>query len=246
LAIEDLTDLGAVPLLLALGEAHVEVEPVDAHVEDVEGAHRRPRVLGGERERGDLLALHVRHHGVQLVEGRRRGPAVLLEHRLAVEDRPRVVADRHEVLLAVRGGGGLEGVAEPVDGPHVADVGDLLGLGELRHAVPGEPGEHVVGRALEVGVDALLEGVVVDRVGRDLDAFLLRVGVGHRLEPLVRRAGALGLVHPERDVLGLGTATARAGRAVVTARRERAGYTEQGTDTDGAAEQAPAVDAADG
>jgi hypothetical protein len=144
----------------------VEVVAVQAHVEHVEGAHRCPGVLGREGERGDLLALHVLQEGVEVGPGRGGGPAVLLEDRLPVEHGPRVVLDRHEVLLAVGGGRRLlERVAEAVDRPDVADVADEAVLGELRHAVAGKPGEDVVGRALQVGVDALLEGVVVNGVG---------------------------------------------------------------------------------
>ena len=191
-------DLVAVPGLVPGHQAHVEVEAVEAHVEDVEGAHRRPPVLVAEGERRDALALHVVHERHEVVVVGRRLPAVLVEDGLAVEDRPRVVAHRHEVLLAVRRGRGLlEGVVEAVDGPLVAEVGDQAVLGELGHPEAGEPGEHVVRRALEVGVDALLERVVVDGVDRDLGVGLLAVRVGHGLEPVVGGTGALRLVDAE-------------------------------------------------
>src|SRR5437868_2092642 len=58
--------------------------------------------------------------------------ALLLERALPVEQRPRVVVDRHEVLLAVRAGrGGLERVGEAVQAaPDVADVLEVALLGE--------------------------------------------------------------------------------------------------------------------
>jgi hypothetical protein len=214
--VEDQLDLVTVPLLVTRHQAHVEVEAVEAHVEDVEGAHRRPAVLVAEGERRHALALHVVHERHEVVVGLRRHPAVLLEHRLPVEHRPRVVLDRHEVLLAVRRGRCLlEGVVEAVDGPDVAQVGDQPVLRELGHPEAGEPGEHVVGRALEVGVDALLERVVVDRVERHLGAALLGVGLGHRREPVVGGADALGLVDAELHRRAL--TTGRSG--VVTAAR---------------------------
>ena len=179
-------------------QAHVEVEAVEPHVEDVERAHRGPPVLVAEGERRDALALHVVHQRHEVVVVGRRLPPVLVEDGLAVEDRPRVVAHRHEVLLAVRRGRGLlEGVVEAVDGPLVTEVGDQAVLGELGHPVAGEPGEDVVRRALEVGVDALLERVVVDGVDRDRGVGLLAVGVGHGLEPVVGGTGALRLVDAE-------------------------------------------------
>src|SRR3712207_8508994 len=61
--------------------------------------------------------------------------SVLLEDRLAVEDRPRVVALGHEVLLAVRGRRRLlEGVAHALDRPHVADVADQPVLRQIGRA----------------------------------------------------------------------------------------------------------------
>jgi hypothetical protein len=110
----------------------VEVEAVEPHVENIEGPHGRPAVLVAEGERRDVLALHVLHERHQVVPGAGGLEAVLLEHRFAIEDRPRVVADRHEVLLAVRGCRGLlEGVAHALDRPHVAEVGDLAVLRQL-------------------------------------------------------------------------------------------------------------------
>ena len=215
--VEDLLDLRGVPLLVPGHQADVEVVAVDPHVEDVEGAHRRPAVLVGERERGDVVPLHLLHQGGELVERRGRGVAVLLPDRLPVEDRPRVVADRHEVLLAVGGGGGLEGVVHAVDGPHVGDVGDQPVVGELLHPVAREPGEDVVGAALEVGVDVLLERVVVDRVQLDLGPGRLGVGVGHALEPVVGGTGARGLV--DAELHRAAASAARAAAAVVTSAR---------------------------
>src|SRR5262249_12703554 len=71
---------------------------------------------------------------------------------------------------------------------------------EELHAVPGEPREHVVRMALQVAVDLLLEGVVVDGVDLHLDAGVRRelpAGGSKRLD-----AGA-GLVRPERHRAGV-------------------------------------------
>ena len=93
--------------------------------------------------------------------------ARLLERALPVVHRPRVVVEGHEVLVAVRRcRGGLETLAEAGETlPHVADVADHTAVGEGPHAVAGEPRHHVVG-LLDVGVEVLLVGVVVDGVDR--------------------------------------------------------------------------------
>ena len=226
--LEHVLDLGGVPRLLARHQRDVVVEPVDAHVQHVERAHGGPAVLVPERDRRQVRGLHRVHQRDHLVEGRRLGPAVLLEGRLPVEDRPRVVALRDEVLLAVVAGRRLlEGVRDALERPHVTDVADQAGLGEEPHPEAGEPGEDVVGVALQVGVDVLLEGVVVDRVDLDVDAGrLLEVG-GHRVALLGE--GGAALVRAEAD--GAGGALGRAGAAtllVAAARDERAADAEGG------------------
>jgi hypothetical protein len=197
----------------------VEVVAVDAHVQVVEGAHRRPAVLVGEGDRGQAVALDLLCQRDELVPGLGRLVAALLEDALPVEDRPRVVVEGDEVLLAVEAGGGLlERVGEVAADlpPHVGDGARQAALGEELHAVAGEPHEHVVGSALQVVVDLLLERLVLDRV--DLGGVpgrLLEVGedlliglLGHR----VRGVGA------DRDLLAAGAAaTAPAAAAVLAA-----------------------------
>ena len=175
------------PRLLAGHQVDMELIAVDAHVDDVEGAHRRPAVLVGERDRGEAVLLHLGTEGLELVEGRGDLVALLLPHARAVEDCPRVVVQRHEVLLAVVARRRrLEGVGELAADlrPDVRDVAGQALRGEEPHPVPGEPGEDVIRLALEIGVDVLLERVVVDGVDRPLHAAVgseRRNGVGKRL-----------------------------------------------------------------
>ena len=163
--------LRAVPRLLARHQPDVEVVAVDAHVQDVERAHRGPAVLVRERDRRDAVALHLLGERDELVPGLRNRVALLLEDALPVEDRPRVVVDRDEVVVPVQAlRRRLHGRREVrlERRPHVVDRGQQPLLGEELHAVPGEPGEHVLWPALQVAVDLLLERVVVDRVDLDL------------------------------------------------------------------------------
>src|SRR5665213_3329655 len=97
----------------------------------------------------------------------RRGDLVALgcPDALAVEDRPRVVVQRHEVVvpvIALRCS--LERVGEVGTDlvPHVVDRSREALRGEEPHAEAGEPGEQVVRSALQVVVDVVLERVVVD------------------------------------------------------------------------------------
>src|SRR6478672_11397323 len=99
--VEDLLDLRVGPVLLARHQADVEVVAVDAQVDLVERAHGGPAVLVAEGDRVEAVLLHLRAERVELVEGLGDLVALVLEDALAVEDRPRVVGDRHEVLLAV-------------------------------------------------------------------------------------------------------------------------------------------------
>jgi hypothetical protein len=156
--------------------------------------HRGPAVLVRERDRDEAVLLHLRGEGHELVEGLRRLVAALLEHTRPVEDRPRVVVERHEVLLAVvAGGGGLDGLGHAVQVlPDVADVTDEALCGEELHAVAREPGEDVVGLALQVGVDVLLERVVVDCVGCDLDVGVVEAGDELRVGLLRHGVGLVG------------------------------------------------------
>ena len=158
----------------------MELIAIQAHVEDVEGSHRRPAVLVGKGDRDQAVRLHLGGQGDELVPGLRNLVAVRREDALPVDDDPRVVIDRHEVLFAVGAGrGGLHGVREMAAdlGPDVTDVGrEALSCEEL-HAVAGEPGEDVVRRALEIRADRILEFPVVGGVDRGGHADLRSTGV---------------------------------------------------------------------
>ena len=138
---------------------------------------------------------------LELVERLRDLVAVLLEHALAVEERPRVVVERDEELLGAVGARrralqrvGVVGADLP---PHVGDVGRQPALREELHPVAREPREDVVRLALQVAVDLLLEGVVVDRVDLDVAAGL---GLERREDLLVGRLRhRVGRVGAERD-----------------------------------------------
>src|SRR6476620_5048382 len=214
--VEDRLDLVAVPGLLARHQADVEVEAVDPHVELVEGAHRGPAVLVAERDRDQTVLPHLGAEGLELVQGLGRLVAELGEHALAVEDGPRVVGRRHEVLLAVVSGGGLlQGVRHAAEVlPDVRDVAGEVLAGEEAHPVPREPGPHVVRGALEVVVDVLLERVVVDRVDLDRQSGVgLLEGVHHGLD---RGLGhRVGLVGPQGH--GAGGLTGGRGAGVAAA-----------------------------
>ena len=221
---EDVLDLLVFPGLLAGHQVDVELVAVLAHVDVVERAHRRPAVLVGEADRDATVRLDLLGQRDVVVPVLRGLVALLLERALPVEQRPRVVVDRHEVLLAVRAGrGGLERVGEAVQAaPDVADVLEVALLGEELHPVPGEPGGHVVRVGLQVPGDVRLivvvrHGVYLDRVAR-----LLRVAVHHRLQRLHRRR--VGVVRAEGDVLLLGATATAAAPAASRARREQSGH----------------------
>ena len=202
-------------------QVDVVLVPVDPKVEDVERPHRGPAVLVREGDRGEAVLLHLLGQRYQVVHRLGDGVAVGCPDGLAVEERPRVVAGGHEVLLAVVARRcGLEPVGEPGEvRPHVADVaGQALG-GEEAHAVAGEPGEDVIGLALQVVVDVLLERVVVHRVdlhgvpGRRIEA------IGLSLQRCAR--DLVRLVRAERDGL-VDAAGAGAAAGAAAARREHA------------------------
>ena len=123
--LEDRRDLRVGPLLLAGHEVDVEVVPVHAQVQDVERAHRGPAVLVARTRSASrpsfwiclprvLRSSHVARDGV----------ALLGEDALPIEDRPRIVVDRHPVDLAVVAAtdlGEAVGVVALDLGPHVVD-----------------------------------------------------------------------------------------------------------------------------
>ena len=81
--------------------------------------------------------------------------------------------------------------------PHVVHLPRETLSGEKLHAVTGEPGEDVVRLALQVVVDLLLEGLVLDRVDGDRNAGLLGEGIQHVLHGLERHR--VRVIRAERD-----------------------------------------------
>ena len=59
------------PTLVAGHQVDVELVPVEAHVEDVEGAHGRPALEVAERERDEPVGLHLLGEGDELLPRRR-------------------------------------------------------------------------------------------------------------------------------------------------------------------------------
>jgi len=149
--LEDGLHLRAVPGLLPGHQPDVEVVAVDAHVQDVERAHRGPAVLVREGDRRQAVGLHLLGERDELIPGLRDRVALLLEDALAIEDRPRIVVDRDEVLVAVearRGSLHRRRHLRRQRLPDVVDRGREAPLGEELHPVAGEPREEVVRRAL--------------------------------------------------------------------------------------------------
>ena len=82
----------------------MELVTVHAKVEDVERAHRRPAILVGEGDRDEAVRLNLLAEGLEIVHRRRDGVALFREQALAIEDGPRVVVNRDEVLVTVVAG----------------------------------------------------------------------------------------------------------------------------------------------
>jgi hypothetical protein len=209
------------PRHLVLHQLDVVVVAVRAQVDDVERAERRPAVLVRERQRDQAVALHLLGQREELVPCRRDLVALGLEDALVVEDDPRVVVERHQVVLAVQPlGQALRGVVEVAADllPHVVDRAEQALRGEELQPVPGEPGGQRVRRALQVVADVVLERVVVDRVDADLHAGLAGGLLDQRRERVLGRR--IGVVGAERDRPGRAAAAGRrgTGRVVVAAR----------------------------
>lgn len=146
----------------------MELVAVEPHVDVVERAHGRPAVLVGKADRDDTVGLHLGRQRLEGIEIFRNLVALLRPEALAVEETPRVVVVRHEVHLAVRAGGGfLQGIREISADllPDIIDGSEEALAGVELHPVAREPGERVVRRALQVGVDLVLEVVVRHHVG---------------------------------------------------------------------------------
>ncbi len=217
----------------------MELIAVLTHVEDIERPHRRPAVLVAESERDEAVRLHLLGQGDELVEGLGDRVALLLEEALAVDDDPRVVVHRDEVLLSVVAGRGLLECVRVVVanlGPHVGDWRrEALG-GEEPHPVPGEPGEDVVGSALEIGVDLVLELAVLDGVDRRLRPSLAVAVLDHRGEGSLGRV--IGVVRADRHRATSRSGACRAGAGAGSfgrrgARCRRATATRTGRDQEG-------------
>ena len=161
-------------------QIHVELVAVQAHVDVVEGAHGRPAILVGKLDGDDSVALHLLAQGLEFVEGGGDGVTLLRPEALAVEEAPGVVVVRDEVHFSVGACRSLLHGVRVVGAnllPHVVDGCQQALLGVVLHAVAGEPREGVVGTALQVRGDLVLEVVVGDHIGADGDAALLGEGV---------------------------------------------------------------------
>ncbi len=172
---ENLLDLVVGPALLAGHQVHVELVAVQAEIELIEGAHRRPAAIVGEGERRDVLFLHGARQGLQLVEGGRWRPAILLEEARAIVDAPGVVVVGHEVELAVIAGrcqleSGRHGVVQSL-APDIVDRAEQILRREIAHAIAGEPRDDII-RVLQIGGDVLLVGIVVGGVDLDRDVLV--------------------------------------------------------------------------
>ena len=112
------------PALPAGHQVHVELVAVQAEVELVERAHRRPAAVVAERERDDARVLHVRRQGHQVLHGR-RPPTRSPRTGSGGSGCPSVVGPRHEVELAVLPGRGeLEALGHGVVQARLPDVVD--------------------------------------------------------------------------------------------------------------------------
>jgi len=99
--------------------------------------------------------------------------------------------------------------------PDVVDGGGQAFLGEESHSVPGEPGERVLGGALKIRVDLVLERAVVDRVDLDLGPTVCcGEGVDHVLQAFLRHC--VGLVAADRHGATLGGGAGRGGGGAPT------------------------------
>src|SRR5439155_10813951 len=88
------------------------------------------------------------------------------------------------------------------------------------HPVSGEPCEHILRRALQIGGDLVLEGAVVNRVQLHLGAAVGgREGVDDRLDPCLR--AGVGPIAAQRHV-------SAGGRDAAASRRGRAAGGEEG------------------
>lgn len=181
----------------------------------------RPAVLVTEGERHQAVLLHLLGERPVLVKGLGDVISLVPEHALPVEDGPRIVVVRHQILLAVQARRlFLQRIGESVEvPPKIADVGEQSLLREVLHTVAREPHEDIVRGALEIAVDVLLEVLVVDGIDphRLLGLLLVRLeGLGEGL----LRHGVRG-VGAHRDAAGAAAAGGEQGREGHGARADR-------------------------
>ena len=161
----------------------MEVVSIGAHVDHVEHTHLRPLAVVGRGQRRDPVRLHLRRESFKFGKCGRNGIALLGKQTLAVMDAPRVIVERHEVLIAiVAGARALKSIGKFGQiCPHVGDVANKPLVGEIAHPIPSEPAHYIV-RVLEVVGDVFLIRVVIDRIDADRHRAVSKCGnrCGHR------------------------------------------------------------------
>ena len=180
---------------IAVHATCVRVPVLNGHSEAVNVQTREAISPERARERDEAVGLHLLGERDELVDRLRDGVALLGEEALPVDDDPRVVVHRDEVLLpVVTGRGRLVGVREvaPDLRPDIADVGREALVGEEAHPVAGEPGEDVVRRPLTGLVGEVLEdGAAFEHADRlaGADRLQQRLHAVPALQELARDAG---------------------------------------------------------
>ena len=191
--LEDRGDPGVGPMLLAGQQVHMELVAVEAQVQHVERAHRRPTVHVAKGNGSQLVLLHPRTKRQQLIPCGRHFVAVCRPDALAVEHRPGVGVDGDAVDPTVISADRADKTRSEVvldQGPDFVDRRDQALLGEVAHPISGAPGpgEEIVGRAVKVG-----QHRVAAEVGADVSVGVERVQGGPHASELL--AGGVDRIH---------------------------------------------------
>ena len=187
------------PLDLAIGQRHVEVEAVGAHVEVVEPAGGGPQELGADGEALDVVVeqrLAVRLEGLPVL--RLLEPVFLVEV-LPVIHAPLVVGVGHAPLLAVEGHGALGRgqLLAQIPLPEVRHVLEKPGIHIGGHPVARVPVRHVRRVGRQEVADLGLVGFAVDH--RQLDV-QLRVHLAESLDHPLHHRARRGVGHVRKDL----------------------------------------------
>ncbi len=170
----------------------MELWPVNAHVQIVEPARRRPAEACADGEGAFPRRVKGIAGGQQFIPGfNRRFNANFLKQRGAVVNRPPVVGGRQEILPVIDGCQRLEArgihFIEALFLPHIGEIQDQAAINKEASAIPGEPGEHVRRRfGSQVRAQRLLEVFMGDDGVRN-GLIGVRL-VPHGDHPLVERA----------------------------------------------------------